>query len=348
MDISSIDKNFIVNTNINKEDVVFYNAEDTSKFKLYGLFREGELLRRIPEEVARATNDGVYNLHARAAGGRVRFVTDSPYVALYAKYGVASKMPHFAFTASMGFDLYSEEKYIKTFIPPVNTDNLYTGVVDIPASLHTYTLNLPLYSSLTELHIGVKEGSRIEPAADYTYTTPIVYYGSSITQGGCASRPGTSYQSIISRRFDTDYVNLGFSGSARGEDSIVDYIAGLNMSIFVCDYDHNAPTYEHLEATHEKLYRKVRALRPDLPIIMVSRPNYYRRVDELRRADLIRANYEKAVSEGDKNVYHVDGADMIGADIADIAHVDGTHPNDVGFAAMAKVIGDTIAKILKK
>ena len=348
MDISSIDKNFLVNTAIDKDDVVFYNAEDTTRFRLHGVFREGEMLRRMPESVAKATSDGVYRLHTHAAGGRVRFVTDSPYIALYAKYGVTGKMAHFPYTGSIGLDLYREKQYVHTFIPPVNITDTYTGVVNLAPELHTYTLNLPLYSSLKELHVGIKEGSHIEPAGDYTHTLPVVYYGSSITQGGCASRPGTSYQSIISRRLDTDYINLGFSGSAKGEDAIIDYIAGLEMSVFVCDYDHNAPTLEHLEATHGKLCDKVRALHPELPIVMVTRPRYYLNVADTNRAKIIRRNYEAALARGDKNVYFVYGPDMIGADIADIAHVDGTHPNDVGFAGMAKAIGDTLEKILKK
>ena len=203
MDISSIDKNFLVNTTVDKEDVVFYNAEDTTKFRLYGVFREGELLRRIPEAVALATSESVHRLHAHAAGGRVRFITDSPYVALYVKYGATGKMAHFPYTGSIGFDLYAEKRYVKTFVPPVSITDTYTGVLDTPTELHTYTLNLPLYSSIKELHIGLKEGSHIEPAGDYTYSTPIVYYGSSITQGGCASRPGTCYQNIKSARIST-------------------------------------------------------------------------------------------------------------------------------------------------
>ena len=86
----------------------------------------------------------------------------------------------------------------------------------------------------------------LKDAPEYRIKKPVVYYGSSITQGGCASKPGSSYESILSRRFDCDYINLGFSGTAKGEDEIVDYIKGLEMSVFVMDYDHNAPTTEHL------------------------------------------------------------------------------------------------------
>ena len=143
--------------------------------------------------------------------------------------------------------------------------------------------------------------AELEPAEDYTYTKPILYYGSSITQGGCANRPGTSYQAIIHRSIDADYINLGFSGSCLAEDAMLDYISNLDMSVFVYDYDHNAPTPEFLEKTHEPFYKKLRERRPDLPIIMVSAPTMTGGMWTVRR-EHIKSNYEKGIAAGDKNL----------------------------------------------
>ena len=107
IDISKIDRNFVIETGIDKDDIKFYNV-DESPFKIYGVFRENGKYRRIPESVAKSVSEGVYVLHSNTAGGRGRFATDSPYIAIHAIMDGLDKMPHFALTASAGFDLYAD------------------------------------------------------------------------------------------------------------------------------------------------------------------------------------------------------------------------------------------------
>ena len=171
-----------------------------------------------------------------------------------------------------------------------------------------------------------------------------MYYGSSITQGGCASRPGMSYQAIVSRRFDYDYINLGFSGNAKAEDTIIDYIKNLDMSIFIYDYDHNAPTVEHLANTHEKMFKAIREAHPNLPIIMMSRPKFKLTDLEEQRLEIIKTTYNNAIASGDKNVYLITGKELT-ALCGNEGTVDNCHPTDFGFASMAKAVGDVIEKI---
>ena len=116
------------------------------------------------------------------------------------------------------------------------------------------TINFPLYSSVADLYIGLDETAVLKKSLGYKHKKPIVFYGSSITQGGCASRPGNAYESIISRALQTDYINLGFSGNAKAEDEIAQYIKDLDMSVFIYDYDHNAPNLKHLEDTHQRMF----------------------------------------------------------------------------------------------
>ena len=172
-----------------------------------------------------------------------------------------------------------------------------------------------------------------------------MYYGSSITQGGCASRPGNSYESIVSRRLDADYINLGFSGNAKGEPEIAEYISKLDMSCFVYDYDFNAPTVEHLINTHQKMYNVIREANPDLPIVLMSSPKYRLTDEGKQRLSVIRKTYEDAKANGDGNVYFIDGSTLMA-----LAKYDGTvddcHPNDLGFASMAKAVGDLLEKIM--
>lgn len=344
VDISRIDRNFKLQHNIAKDDICFYNA-DEKPFRIYGVFKENGKYRRMPENVARAVSDGVYFLHANTAGGRVRFVTDSPYVAIKTQMDGLGKMPHFAFTGSIGFDLYADNIYQKTFVPGCDIEDGYESLIEFKNSeLREITINFPLYSNVKELYIGLQQGAALVSSESYRNQKPIVYYGSSITQGGCASRPGMSYQSIISRRLNCDFVNLGFSGSALAEDEMIDYIKNLDMSLFVYDYDHNAPTIEHLEKTHEKMFKAIREENPELPIIMLSRPKFYLTEEEEQRVQIIEKTYNNAKINGDNNVYFIRGKDLVEL-CREEGTVDNCHPTDFGFASIAKVLGDKIESI---
>ena len=123
-DLIKIDKNFKVETTINRKGLTFYDI-DEKPFGIYGVYRENGIYRRMPEEVAKSVSEGVYGLHWHTAGGRVRFVTDSKFIAINAKLNNLLKMPHFALTASIGFDMYDGDTYVKTFVPPFDIEDGY-------------------------------------------------------------------------------------------------------------------------------------------------------------------------------------------------------------------------------
>ena len=186
----------------------------------------------------------------------------------------------------------------------------------------------------------------VEAPTPYKWETPILFYGSSITQGGCSSRPGSAYANIVSRALDADIVNLGFSGNARAEVEMGEYIKNLPMSVFVYDYDHNAPTIAHLEQTHERMFRQVREAQPDLPIVLMSRPKYTLNEDDRTRLEIIRKTYENALARGDRNVYLIDGPTLM-AIAGNEGTVDGSHPTDLGFFSMAQALIPVLKEILK-
>jgi len=227
-------------------------------------------------------------------------------------------------------------------IPPSHLSTEYDGICHLPAKdneLTDITINLPLYNGIKNLYIGLKDGSAIEAPMPYAIDKPMIYYGSSITQGGCASRPGNSYNSIISRWMDCDHINLGFSGNGKGEIFMAEYIAGLLMSAFVMDYDHNAPDADYLRATHEPFFKVIRAKQPDLPVIFMSMPNNdpYSASCVERRA-IVKRTYENAIRAGDRRVYFIGGDSLFGEKDQDACTVDGSHPNDLGFMRMAETI----------
>lgn len=344
-DFAAIDANFKVETQIAQDDLRFYDPRQ-APFQICGIFYEDGKFRRLPEAVAKATSAGVLRLHAATAGGRVCFQTDSPYVAIHTKMPRISRMSHFALTGTAGFDLYAADRYMGTFAPPFDMQDGYESIIRFGASqMREITINMPLYSEVSELYIGLQEGAAILPPKAYKPIKPIVYYGSSITQGGCASRPGAAYESIISRRLNVDYVNLGFSGNALGEQTMAEYIASLPMSVFVYDYDHNAPTPEHLQATHEKMFLTVRKAHPDIPIVMMTRPKIYLSDAEVQRREIVRTTYHNAKDRGDQNVYLLLGSDLM-ANCGNEGTVDNCHPTDFGFASMAHALGDLLETLV--
>ena len=271
----------------------------------------------------------------------MRFKTDSAYVAVNVKMNSVGKMGHFTLAGSAGFDMYvkeEKERHISSFIPPISVTTEYESVAELGnTDMKEITINFPLYSDVSELYIGVSESSAVLAPEPYKTQAPIVFYGSSITQGGCASRPGNAYTAVVARELECDHINLGFSGSALAEDEMARYIAELDMCAFVFDYDHNAPSLEHLEMTHEKMFKTIRAEHPSIPIVIMSRPKYTTWWYEDKCSEIIKMTYRNAVAAGDKNVYFLDGrASMAIAE--NEGTVDGCHPNDLGFASMVRAV----------
>ena len=350
MRIDEIDKNFKVETELNLPNLKFYEPR-LEPFTIYGVKFEDGQYRRMPDSVASSVNKSIHILSKETSGGRVKFRTNSSYIAIHTKCQ-RHIMPHFALTGSSGFDVYTgvKQRYAGTIIPPWNCDEFseYEGKCIFPdRRMREITLNLPLYSPVFELYIGLEEGAKIEKTVGYKYERPILFYGNSVTQGGCASRAGMSYQAIISRELNTNFVNLGFSGNALAEDIMAEYVAKQDMSVMVYDYDHNAPDAEYLEATHEKMFLKVRQLNPELPIVMLSRPAYYPTAEDKIRMAIIKRTYDNAIARGDRNVYFIPGHKLMKY-AKDNGTVDGCHPTDYGFASISRVLGSVLQRVLEK
>lgn len=367
-----IDKNFAV-SNIIPDDIIFCDCFN-DPFVINGLYLDDaeNIFTRMPFSYKEKTdNEGVKVLLHHTSGGRIKFATSSPYIAVSVELASVELKSHMPATGHSGMDVYVAKKgsknykYVKSFFPPNSAcDICYTGFLEFNQwddfNKREVLLNLPLYNGVKSVKVGIKKGEKLYSPVPYAIDTPVYYYGSSITQGGCASRPGNTYMAHISRWLDCDFCNLGFAGNAKGENEMAEYIASKNMSAFVFDYDANAPSVEHYENTHYPFYKIIRDKHPCIPIILLSFPRFDKRPEYLQFGkdtserdlrvcnQIVLKTYLKALEEGDENIYYIDGATVFGTEDQDACTVDNCHPNDLGFYRMAKAICPVLKKAFRK
>ena len=352
------------NREISERELDIYDAR-RAPLKLFGLYkpeREGKF-ERIPKDVADRTNERVSLLYSNTAGARLRFVTDSDFIAIGAICPpLVFPSPVAAASSPMGsffFDLYIDGAHRGVLTPDsalqmgssVGFDmscGRYEARIDLKERCRrSITICFPSYIDISEVYIGVTCGASVEECEPYRNELPVVFYGSSITQGSCASRSGNTYENILSRRLNFDYINLGFAGACKAEEAIIDYLCDLPMCALVFDYDHNCPTAEYLERTHLPALKKLRAAHPDVPIILMSKPNIHNGRDEAaKRMRVIERSYEALLRDfGD--VYFVNGLEVYDSRDSELMTLDGTHPTDFGFYCMAEALMPIFEKIFE-
>ena len=361
MDIEKIDKNF-KQAKIGDLELHFFDGTK-APFSLEGFpWRKDDEVGffRLPRNLTKEqVNEGALFLCNHTSGGAIRFRTNSRVIAIRAQLKYSSDMNHMPRAGSAGFDLYRgcgkkalhfgtaqpnrDQELLECILCSTNDNNTYDWII-----------NMPLYGGAETIEIGIEPGAKLEEATPHKVKKPILFYGSSITQGGCASRPGNNYASMLCRAVDAPQVNLGFSGSGRGETAVAKAIAELDLAAFVMDYDHNAPDVAHLKATHEPFFRIIREAHPDLPIIMLSKCdtwpefNNEKLLNDIQRKEVIETTYRNAKKSGDKNVYFIDGAELFGKKNRCDCTVDRCHPNDLGFYRMHKRVLPVLKEALKK
>ena len=334
----------------------YYNIIDIP-IEIYGLSCKGENgnFWRLPYPIVDEISEPTKMLGRRNVGGRVRFQTNSNSIHIKMTLKTLDVDVAIPLWGSAGADVYEgigvDSKYIGFVAPDNYNDKKCEKIINKSPGIQQITINMPRNEHLQELIIGIDNDAEIFKPIPYTYEIPILYYGSSITEGGCSSRPGNCYTSMLSRWLDIDYMNLGFSGSAKGEKIVAEFISKQNISIFMFDYDHNAPDATHLEMTHENFYQIIRKANHDLPIVIMTRPDFaWDPIENYKRREVIRSTYDKAIASGDKNVYFIDGENFYsnyGNPMLNACSIDGCHPNDLGFLCMTKTLYPIMLEILK-
>jgi hypothetical protein len=311
---------------------------------------------RLPGKAEGVVRDAVWQLGRQSAGICARFVTDAPEIR--ARWTLTSEtlgMPHMPATGVSGLDLYVKTeagptRWLAVGQPTAQTNTV--TLVTVPAGKREYTLYLPLYNGVSSVEIGVPRGSfvgRPTPRADMK---PIVFYGTSITQGGCASRPGMVHTAILGRRLNRPVINLGFSGNGIMEPEVAALLAELDPAVYVIDCLPNMSAKDVSERA-EPLVRKLRSAHAKTPILLVEDRSYAssflvaaQRKRNLESRAAFKKVYDSLISAGVQDLHYLPGENLLGSDGE--ATVDSSHPTDLGFMRQSDAFQAVLEPILKK
>lgn len=352
--IEDVDENF--RSYYSDEKLIYIDCLQTpAKISGFPWLKENGNYHRLPDRLNHLFSPKLFLTSKSSSGGCIRFKTNTHVIGFKVtleedSIDGSTRMPE---NASCGMDLYVGEGKDRLFRACINAKRegkcFYHDAVHLSDDqvLREITVNMPLYAAVKKVEIGVDPDAYIDEPSKLDYEKPVVFYGSSITQGGSASRPGNNYTALLARKFGFDQINLGFSGSAKGESFVAELIAGLDMQVFVMDYDHNARKDEELISTHEPFFQIIRRKQPDLPVIFITRPNTDKNTDiAKRRREIIRKTFDNAIAAGDKRVFFIDGFTLFETNDRDCCTVDGNHPNDLGFYRMYETISPVLGKAL--
>jgi len=344
--LTALDDTLIVDrTPVGEAEVAWYDARTlTLEGRGWGEADLASPYDRLPARAKDLVPEAVWNLSHNAAGVCVRFVSDSP--TLYAEWDGGGDMYHMPRTGVSGLDLYAKIDGAWQFVAIGKPDETRTrkrmGAAPRAGRLE-YIVFMSLYQKVTDLKIGVVPGSFVAtaPARPEGRRLPIVFYGTSITQGGCASRAGMSHPAILSRWLDREAINLGFSGSGKMEPAMGDLIAEIDASLYVLECLPNMQE-EWVAERVAPFVAQLRAKHPTTPILLVENCNF--RPDYPQNKSL-RAVYDRLVGEGVVGLHYQSSEHM--QDGREEGTVDGVHPTDLGFLRIATAMEPVIAGILK-
>lgn len=328
---------------------------DASAFPLLGKATEATATRyeRLPDSLQHISRKPLWDLGRNSAGLALRFRSNSTCIAARWEVRDNRSMNHMTPTGIKGLDLYCLQGGKWIFAGsgrPQGKINKATIVENMLPQEREYLLYLSLYDGVTSLAIGVDSLSEIRlPAIDLPRREkPIVFYGTSILQGGCASRPGMAHTNILERRLNRECINLGFSGNALLDLEIAHLMASVDASMFVLDFVPNA-TVEQMKERADEFYSIIRRKHPHTPILFIEDPIFTHSPFDTRIAkevkdknETLNAIFQSLKQRGEKNIYFLSSRDIIGHDGE--ATVDGIHFTDLGFMRYAEVLYPILKK----
>ncbi len=310
---------------------------------------------RLPARAEHVVPAGVWTQSRHSAGMLVHFQTTAQEIwSDHVVSGETLATPDLAAIGYSGLDLYAtdsrgEWKWLSVTRPRQREMQgpLITGLA---AGTRGYRLYLPLYNRTESLKIGIPEGETflpIEPRSE----PPLLFYGTSITQGASASRPGMSHTAILGRRLNRPVINLGFGGAGRMEPEVGNFLTELNPAVYIVDCLPNM-TASQVAQRAAPLVRQLRAARPETPIILVEDRTYPNaeflpaREQQQKAGRLaLKQAFQELQQQGFRKLWYIEGETLLGTDREDTS--DGSHPSDLGFWRQAAVFEAVLQQALK-
>ena len=303
---------------------------------------------RLPGSARGKAPKDVWELSHHSAGLCVRFTTDAASIQVrWTLLSAELAMPHMPATGVSGVDLYLEDaKGQWRFVGNGRPSGVSNTAAFEASPGKQHLLYLPLYNGVKSVEIGIAKDRTISAyrGASVKPRKPIVFYGTSITQGGCASRPGMAFTAIVGRKLDTPVINLGFSGSGRMEPAMADLMAELDPSVYVLDCLWNM-TPALVAERIAPCVRRLRQSHPNTPIVLVEDCSVGN-VNPTPMGLVLRDTYDKLKADGVAGLYFLSNQDMLGTDGE--GTVDGCHPNDLGMMRLADAFTKKLAPIVQK
>jgi hypothetical protein len=310
---------------------------------------------RLPSSAEGKVTDAVWNLSRDSAGMMARFKTSSSAISVHYKVRKSQLgMPHMPATGVSGIDLYARDndgkwKWVQVTKPA--TQEVQTEIIQgLEPGVREYAAYLPLYNGIEFLKIGVEKGASFEGLAPRG--KPIVFYGTSITHGACASRPGMVHTNILGRKLDMPIVNLGFSGNGRMDQAVGEFLVQLDAAVFVIDCLPNMQPAD-VTAKCEPLVKQLRAAKPNTPIVLVEDRRFTndwitpkKRQFHTDNHAALRKAYDSLVAQGIEKLFYIHGDSLYGDDTE--GATDASHANDLGFMRQADVFEPVLRKALSK
>jgi lysophospholipase L1-like esterase len=312
------------------------------------------MLWRFPERMKARLQGSrwLYEAGQQTAGGRLRFRTDTGSISLKARFPEFSLRTNMTQYTVHGISTYVDGRCWSARIPGAEGGEAELSLFDgVPRQMRDVCLYLPLYGPVEVLSIGVDEDAGFESPAPFALEKPVLFYGTSITQGGNASRPGLSYQAVLARDLNLDYANYGFAGKGRCEREVAEVLAEVDTSCYVLDVGQNT-SVEALRERFEPFMDTLREAQPQTPLLattpIFNNSELWSEVHQQtvgEKRDIIRSAVQDRKQAGDQGIHLLEAADFLGTDFTD-STVDGGHPNDLGFAQMANGMKPKLAEIL--
>ena len=340
---------------------------------------------RWPSQAEPDLNPGEWSYGLHSAGLFVQFFSNATSIHLnytlrnlYAPY--ATPFANLSPLAASGCDLYAYDtiqrawRWVASSFESIDSSNgivvespFFSNATGWPVGpapaissfegVTNFRLHFPNYNGVLSLSIGVPIGASLISDLSWNESSPVVWLGTSITQGGVVSRPGQAYVSRLSSNLPRPVHNFGLCGSCRLEPGLALWLTNMPRvpSVLVISCTENM-SVEQVQVNTVPFVQAVRKVwGKDLPIVLVEpiddTPSWLQGNSTYQRPQLRAAlyqSYQTLVAGGDTALTYVTGSKLTANadDVFEELTYEGVHPLDRGHALIATAMNSILTPLV--